>query len=209
MSRQHAREVFKLESDSEALETLASDFAALAADLADLDIIEVLAELARGLMIERTQRGVSIFDESFRPYSEYWADRRAGAGLPIDRVNLTVHGAMLEGIAFDVLGPLDAELYVMPTHGGGNDTPRDEVAEYHQDDPERAWFGVSKSDQKRLEDGWIALTLKAMLRHIQGTRPLGDEVAQLGRMPEMVKHPDGPFAHYRDLYHGPYHDGGA
>ena len=56
---------------------------------------------------------------------------------------------MLRAFDHDILSPVTAELFVKPDTGGGNDTPRDDVAMYHQRGG-REFFGLSESDVRAL-----------------------------------------------------------
>lgn len=185
---------FKFDADTEELDRLRKDFAALANELEGIDIIEALAKHARGQIIKRTQEGKDFNHGDFPDYSEAWAGVRDREGLPSDQVNLTFSGTLLNAIDFEVLNPLEAELFVQGDIGGGNNTPRDEVAEYLQD--RYSWFGLGDEDHEELEGEWVALCLNAMLQHINDARPIGSEISQLGNRPQLVLEPDPPFADY-------------
>lgn len=162
---------------AEALARIKSDFDAIIESLKDTRLIESLAMTARNLIQVRTFAGRDIDDQQFRPYSTHWAEIRARKGLPTDRVTLRFAGTSYGAIDRTIESPRHAILLVRPHVGGGNDTPRDEVAETHQRGG-RKWFGFSPKDRRVLQREAAAELAEIILARPRFTRT-GEDVTLL------------------------------
>ena len=172
----------QVSGDADALQQVRQDFDTILRALDGPAVIASLAGTAIDMMQHRTYRGLDVHDSAFEPYSEYWQCVRAHKGLPWGNVTLRFSGTMFDAIATRVESPRSAVVYVQPLTGGGNDTPRDQVAEQHQQGgqytPKREWFGVSPSDTRRLEREGVALLTEIILRSPR-MAPTGNDISVL------------------------------
>lgn len=195
---------FSIDRSTQELQRLQTDLNRVVKKVtSSTDLIERLARFGRNRIQNRTFRGLDLQDRPFRPYSPIWAAVRKRKGLPTSRVTLRFRGTMYAAIQREIKSPVHARLSVRPWVGGGNPTPRDEVAESHQKG-DRKWFGFSPSDKDALNKEAQALLVDVLLESITDARPLGDDISVRRNRPskQLDTIEDERTADYHDLYQG-------
>lgn len=94
----------------------------------------------------RTMQGKDVDGDDFKPYSPGYAKFRAGAGHPVNKVNLFFSGLMFNALTHDA-GNMQVRIYFMPTTDKHNVSS---PAKAYFLDEDRHFFGMSKKDKETI-----------------------------------------------------------
>lgn len=170
-------------TNAEALEQVRRDFETIVARIKGPEIIARLADVAVHGIKVRTMQGRDVNDGPFEGYSETWGYVRAAKGRPTAPVDLAFSGAMMHAITRTVIDNRSARLWVQPFTAPGSPTPRNLIAERHQQGggrtPKREFFGVSPTQKAALEREAARLLTLALIDGTNHVRPTGPDVSVL------------------------------
>lgn len=100
----------------------------------------------------RTQKGVDVDNNAFKPYSKGYKAQKQRLGKTGDIVQLKSTGKLMQSIKIDEI-PDGYKIYIA-------DANRDQIGAYHNfglgNNPERRFFGINKENAEYLYKKWFS-----------------------------------------------------
>jgi hypothetical protein len=131
------------------LPALVRRFEVMGEELITNELLDEIALYVIASIQIRTQKGEDANGSPFTPYTPAYSAFRQRHGHPVNKVNLTFSGTMINSMTFDT-SQSEVEIFFANTTDPNNDTPTPLKAFALNED--RRFFAVSTEEQNEIED---------------------------------------------------------